>query len=189
MLEPAAPRVIFIGDSGVGKTSLIYRAKYKKFNDGTTPTIGAGITKMETVQNGVNIEYQLWDTAGQEIYRSVVPMYFKGVCGAVLVFSLEDRNSFVNLQSWIDELSKHTELPIPYVVVGNKIDSENQTVTRAEARKWASDRNSFIIFTSAFSSENVDILMEHIVSNFVYPPNFDEAFAKIQNKSEKSSCC
>ena len=187
MVEPSSPRVIFIGDSGVGETSLIYRAKFGKFTDGTAPTIGAGITVMDGVQNGVSIQYQLWDTAGQEIYRNIVPMYFKGVCGAVLVFSMDDKNSFVSLQSWIDELAQNADRPIKFVVVGNKIDKENLVVSHMEARKWASDRNSSIIFTSAYTSENVDILIEYIVENFVYPPNSEAFLTEREIHSKK--CC
>ena len=126
MIETVSPRIIFIGDSGVGKTSLIYRSKYNKFNEGTAPTVGAGITKMEAVQNGVRVEYQLWDTAGQEIYRNIVPMYFKGASGAVIVFSCEDRSSFLHLGSWVEELLSHSERPIKYVIVGNKIDLKDE---------------------------------------------------------------
>ncbi|OHT07188.1 GTP-binding protein ypt3 [Tritrichomonas foetus] len=189
MVEPVTPRIIFVGDSGVGKTSLIYRAKYNKFNEGTAPTIGAGITKMEATHNGVKAEFQLWDTAGQEIYRSIVPMYFKGVCGAIIVFSFEDRSSFLNLGSWIDELLAHSERPIKYVVVGNKIDCLNQTVSQVEARNWANDRKAVIIFTSAITGENVELLLEHVVNNFVFTPMTGDFIPQAELAAQPKSCC
>lgn len=189
MVEPVTPRVIFVGDSGVGKTSLIYRAKNNKFNEGTAPTIGAGITKMEAIHNGIKVEYQFWDTAGQEIYRNIVPMYFHGVCGAIIVFSFDDRNSFLSLGTWIEELTTHCEHPIKYVVVGNKIDSDNQTVSQSEARSWADNMKTVIIFTSAITGENIDLLLDHVLDNFVFPPISGDFVPKIEPASQTNSCC
>jgi small GTP-binding protein len=165
------PRVVFIGDASVGKTSLIYRAKYDTFNDNTSPTVGAGITQVETICNGVQINYQLWDTAGQEIYRSIVPMYFKGICGAILVFSLSDRAAFQHLQSWMEEVCRHADHQIPIVIVGNKTDvpAEPSHVQQAEATKWSATKNLPILFTSASTGANVKFLLDHVLQSFVLP--------------------
>ena len=85
-MNQISPRVIFIGDSGVGKTSLITRGTNDTFNELTSPTIGAGVTPITMTVNGVEVNFQVWDTAGQEIYRSIVPLYFKYAKCAIVVF-------------------------------------------------------------------------------------------------------
>jgi small GTP-binding protein len=161
------PRIIFVGDSSVGKTSLIYYAKNHLFNDSSTPTIGAGITEMHSYQVGQHLEFQFGDTAGQENYRNNVPIYNKGVSGAILVFSMIERQSFLSLENWIDQLLTHSNDGVPVLVCGNKIDLENQTVGREEAEEWAQEKGYPIIFTSAATGENVDILVSHVVTKIL----------------------
>ena len=185
-----SPRVIFVGDSGVGKTSLIHRCKNNKFNETTTPTIGAGITHMESMFNGKEIRYQLWDTTGQEIYRSIVPIYFKGAICAIIVFSLEERQSFVSLQSWVEQLMNHADENIGVVICGNKTDVANPTVSQAEAEKWAQERGYTIIFTSAYTGENVQLLLDHVVANWVGKACVVRTERKIEIKqTDERGCC
>ena len=186
----ASPRVVFIGDSGVGKTSLIHWAKYNKSNEAPATTIGAGITRIETVANGIPIAYQLWDTAGQEMYRSIVPMYFRGVCGIVVVFSLTQRSSFENVENWISEAEAHTD-QVPIIVVGNKCDCSDVSVTQVEARAWGEQRRISMFFTSASTGENVGLLLEHLVKLFVVPAlSGGNAFAnKVEPPNPLSQAC
>ena len=92
-----APRVITLGNSGVGKTSLIYRMKTGQFLEETAPTIGAGVTQVEVTIKANTYPLQIWDTAGQEMYRNIIPIYFKGAVFAILVFSMDDKKSFDDL--------------------------------------------------------------------------------------------
>jgi len=172
MVDPVrSPRVIFVGDTNVGKTSLIHRARYGQFNDSSIPTVAAGLTEMDADHNGVRIAYQLVDTAGQECYRSVVPIYFRDCCGAVIVFSLLDLSSFTNLQFWIDEILKFAKPDLPLVIVGNKVDrpQHDWVVTQQNALGWANERKLTLIFTSALSGDQVPLLIGHIVDTFVVP--------------------
>jgi small GTP-binding protein len=191
MVDPVRhPRVIFIGDSNVGKSSLIHRARYNDFNDGTPPTIGAGVTTMATVHQGVEINYQLLDTAGQELYRSIVPLYFRGVCGAVLVFSILEESSFNNLPAWREEIAKHGAGEIPVVVVGNKVDCPEREwrVSQSGAREWAELQKLPLIFTSASTGERVALLLNHIVFSFVVPSlGVPSEFLTVQ--TEADGCC
>ncbi|EAY17947.1 RAS, putative [Trichomonas vaginalis G3] len=107
-----SPRVIFVGDSGVGKTSIIHYMKFGSFDSHSLPTVGAGWTSMDCYFENKKIEYQLWDTAGQEIYRSLVPIYFKNAIGAIICFSLTDAISFQSLQSWVDQCLSYTANPV-----------------------------------------------------------------------------
>ena len=191
MGDSNSPRVIFVGDSGVGKTSLIHRCKNKKFNETTSPTIGAGITQMQANINGKMREYQLWDTAGQEIYRNIVPIYFKGAICAVVVFSMEERQSFVSLQSWIDQLQIHADEHIGIVLCGNKIDIDSPKVSQVEAEKWAQEHGYTIIFTSACTGENVQLMLDHVVNNWVAKANLVSSDSKVDvsKGKEHRGCC
>ena len=182
------PRVVFVGDSGVGKTSLIHYAKNGTRETHTNPTIGAGITQMSTFYNGETINYQLWDTAGQEIYRNIVPIYFKGAVCAIVVFSLTDPKSFESLESWIEQLQQHAEPNCGIIIVGNKADVENQKVSHDQANKWADERNYNIIFASAYTGENVDLIVDYVCSKYVAKATPIAAIPR-SKMVKKGSCC
>jgi small GTP-binding protein len=185
------PRVIFVGDSGVGKTALIHRAKNNRFNDTTTPTIGAAITDMQVEADGKKIAFQFWDTAGQEIYRKIVPIYFKGISGAILVFSMVERQSFFSLEDWIGELMAHADEHVRIIVCANKIDRDGPKVSREEAEKWARDHGYSILFTSAVTGENVDLLVDHVVARFLGPVEAErvQGSVDIDGKKAGGACC
>jgi small GTP-binding protein len=169
MATGTEPRVIFVGDAGVGKTALIHRMKTKTFKENTLPTLGAGITEMDAIIKGDAVSYQLWDTAGQEIYRNIVPIYFRGAVCAVIVFSIEDPQSFRNLDSWAGQLLNNTDGGVGIVIVGNKIDSENPKIGQPDAEQWAIDRKYPLLWTSAATGQNVDVLVQHIVAQYIEP--------------------
>lgn len=183
------PRVIFIGDSGVGKTSIIHRAKFGVFEAHTVPTIGAGTTTMKFESSDKSIEYQLWDTAGQEIYRNIVPIYFKGAVGAIVCFAMNDPESFKSLQSWVDQLIAHGDNNTGIVIVGNKIDTENVCVDETNARKWAQSNGYTIFFTSALTGQSVDLLLEYIESKFILPSLQSIKVTEGPIEKKKKGCC
>jgi small GTP-binding protein len=190
MTAPPNPRVIFIGDSGVEKTTLIHYAKNHVFNDNPTSTIGAGITEIEAEVDGKMFEFQFWDTAGQEIYRNIVPIYFRGAVGAILTFSMGERQSFLNLNDWAEQLLSHTSENVDVIVCGNKTDLEEFAVDHAEAEKWANDRRYSILFTSARTGENVDALVELVVRRFLAPGNVQfQDFNTGQGAGGRKKCC
>lgn len=189
MKQDYIPRVIFVGDSGVGKTSIISYAKNGKSELTTVPTIGAGTTTMSCTYKDKRAEYQLWDTAGQEIYRNIVPIYFKGAVGAVVTFSLTDITSFNDLQGWIDQLIANADPEVKYCIVGNKIDQQNLKVNEDDAKDWAASRGLEIFFTSAFTGQNIDLLIDYIV-NFMVIPAYTSPTSKTETlKENKSKCC
>jgi small GTP-binding protein len=188
MVTIAQPRVIFIGDAGVGKTALIHRMKTNTFKENTLPTLGAGITHMEAMAANRCIEYQLWDTAGQEIYRNIVPIYFRGAVCAVIVFSIDDRQSFKSVPVWIEQLHSNTETDVGIVVVGNKIDLESNRVQQSDAERWASDRKHTLLWTSAATGQNVGILIEHIVTQHIARAKVVSIGHKERTDAGKSCC-
>lgn len=185
-----SPRVIFVGDSGVGKTSIIHYMKFGSFDSHSLPTVGAGWTSMDCYFENKKIEYQLWDTAGQEIYRSLVPIYFKNAIGAIICFSLTDAISFQSLQSWVDQCLSYTANPVKICIVGNKIDSSSAVVDELNARNWAQEHGFDIHFTSAFTGQNVNMLSTYIAQQIVIPSLTNSASNKTKiNASSKKGCC
>lgn len=190
MTEQISARVIFIGDSGVGKSSLIVRGTNNTFSELTSPTVAAGVTQMSMTINGRETNFQIWDTAGQEIYRSIVPLYFKYAVCAILVFSFEDQKSFQSLNAWIDMLHSNADQEVPVVIAGNKWDIEKKVVELAEAKAWASSRNYPLFFTSAKTGENVHQLFHYVTDTYV-ANSIQRASVTIAGKQAKKEkeCC
>jgi small GTP-binding protein len=157
-----APRVITLGDSGVGKTALIHRMKTGEFLADTSPTIGAGVTAVDVDVEGTKYPLQLWDTAGQELYRNIIPIYFKGAVFAMVCFSVGDHRSFANLDSWLEEIDRHSDPEIGLVIVGTKYDVADKVVSDDAAKRYADDHRLPVLFTSSVSGQGVPELLEHV---------------------------
>lgn len=163
------PRVILIGDSGVGKTSIIGYAAQNVYPELTRPTIGAAVTALSVTVDDEEVPFHVWDTAGQEIYRSIVPLYFKGAVAAIVVFSIDDPKSFRSLNDWIAQLHACTPSHVPAVIVANKCDlpSEHQRVDIDQAAEWASS-NGFPMFkTSARTGTGIKDLLAFVAKSYV----------------------
>ena len=183
------PRVIFIGDSGVGKTSLIARGATDSFNDMTNPTVGAAVTTMKIVVDGKEQNFHIWDTAGQEIYRSIVPLYFKLAVCAIVVFGFDDIQSFHSLNSWIDMLQSNSEYDVPVVIVGNKYDIEEKVVDVKQVKAWASAKKYQTFFTSAKTGEHVKSLFEYVAEQYVKHSQQESSVVLSHGRESKKKCC
>ena len=152
-------RVILIGDSKVGKTSLLYRLKTKTGQlPSTTSTIGVDFHTTTLEVNDVTVNFQLWDTAGQEDFKSITTSFFRNAVAGLLVFDVTNRNSFHHLHEWISEAkaNSHPERKMVLLLVGNKADLEmEREVSYDEAERFASQNNMNYIETSAKNGTNV----------------------------------
>ena len=189
-----APRIITLGDSGVGKTTLIYRMKTGTFLEETSSTIGAGVTAVEVTIKSKTYPLQIWDTAGQEMYRNIIPIYFKGAVFAILVFSVDDKKSFENLDSWLDEIEAHSDPNIGIVLVGNKNDSQNKVIDENTARTYAAEHGLNLLFTSALTGQNVMEILNYIaLENAKKSETLKVPVPGLPEKNEKadkdSKCC
>lgn len=183
------PRIVFIGDSGVGKTSLIYYAKNGTADCNAISTIACGITRIESECDGNTIKYQYWDTAGQDTFRNIVPMYFKGADAAILVYAVNDKDSFDHLNDWLKLLIESTKPDIPVLVVGNKIDLDNKNVDEEEGRNWAISKGYQLIFASAMTGENVNMIQDYVVHKFCQTVNAIPSQNLVTDNKRKSNCC
>jgi len=151
-------KIVFLGKSGVGKTSITLRFCRETFQDGTEATIGASfLTKIMAIKDR-QVKFEIWDTAGQERYRALAPMYYRNADAAVLVYDITDSESFSSLQSWYQELHKNVPNCI-IILTGNKMDLSNERkVSRENAEEFASQKECSLIEVSSKSGENVNEL-------------------------------
>jgi len=125
-------KIIIIGDSGVGKTNILSRYIKNSFSFDTRSTVGVEFGAKKLELNGIKVKGQIWDTAGQERYRSITNTYYKGAKGALVVYDISKRDSFDNVNKWVNELRMNGERDVIIVLVGNKSDLVNERVVSIE---------------------------------------------------------
>ncbi|KAG2006170.1 GTP-binding protein ypt7 [Coprinopsis cinerea AmutBmut pab1-1] len=163
MPRSALLKVIILGDSGVGKTSLMNQYVNKRFSTQYKATIGADFLTKEVDTEERPVTMQLWDTAGQERFQSLGVAFYRGADCCVLVFDVNSAKSFQALESWRDEFliqaSPHDPENFPFVVLGNKvdIDESKRQVTQKRALAWCQAKGNIPYFeTSAKEAINVE---------------------------------
>jgi small GTP-binding protein len=168
-------KVIIIGDHNCGKTSLVGRFTGVDRPMEQQATIGVDFTaKYYTNSRGKRIKLYLWDTAGQEAFRSVVQLYYKNLAGAVLVFDVTSPKTFHSLDYWLKELQTNddNDTPVPMLLLANKIDkTEQRLVGRKEAETFARDNGMLYEEVSVLNNINTDAalsrLFEKIYDEFI----------------------
>lgn len=157
-------KLLLLGDSGVGKTSLMRVFSGDEFSESMLATAGVDF-KLRHIDVGEDaITLQIWDTAGQERFHRITATYYKGAHGIVLVYDVSDRRSFDNVGYWMNNIRQYstpTQMPA-MLLVGNKIDLPNRVVTPEEGRATASQYGSRFIETSAKTCENTNGALETI---------------------------
>ena len=154
-------KVIILGDSGVGKTSLMNQYVNKRFTTQYKATIGADFLTKEVMIDDRLVTMQIWDTAGQERFQSLGVAFYRGADCCVLVYDVTQPNTFKTLDSWRDEFliqaSPRDPENFPFVVLGNKVDLENRAVPTRRAQGWCETKNNIPYFeTSAKEAINVE---------------------------------
>jgi len=163
-------KVIILGDSGVGKTSLMNQYVNKKFSNQYKATIGADFLTKEVMVEDRLVTMQIWDTAGQERFQSLGVAFYRGADCCVLVFDVTMPNTFRSLDSWRDEFliqaSPRDPENFPFVVIGNKIDLENRAVTAKRSQGWCTSKGEIPYFeTSAKEAINVEQAFQTVAKN------------------------
>lgn len=152
--------MVLLGSSGVGKSSLALRFGKNEFRS-TSPTVGCAYVTQMVHLSDVSLRFEIWDTAGQEKYHSVTPLYYRGAHAALLVYDISQRETFIRAQVWLKELEKHY-IPGSTVIwlVGNKGDlAQERQVSLQEGQSLANDRGLFFTETSALSGDQVSKLL------------------------------
>lgn len=203
-------KIVMIGDSGVGKTCILDRFIHNVFNPDRNPSKGVEYHSTTLQKDGQHINVQIWDTLGQEFFRSLTSSYFKGSVGAILVFDLTCIDSFKHLTSWINEFKEKAQPNSVIMLAGNKSDlynskeneeenhSQELRLCKDEIIKFAQENSLTYIETSAKTGENIQMafenLFESILTNLfegVYdvalPSDFENL--QVQEDNQDSECC
>ena len=149
-------KVVVVGSSGVGKTAIVQRLVDGTFCDEGQSTVGVEFKSHSISFDEETMKLSIWDTAGQERFRSVSKAYFRNAVGAILVFSLEDSQSFNELDGWLNDLHALATPNAVILLVGNKADVNDKTVTTSEAEAFAKRHNLEYLETSAKDGLNIN---------------------------------
>ena len=148
-------KIIIIGDSGVGKSSLLKRAVKNSFDNNYQATIGFEFLLMHFKVNDLKLKFQIWDTCGQEMYRSLVQGFYHNSSLAIIVYNVNDKNSFYNISVWLKDLRQHTDHDLPVFLVGNKSDLEKEV--RSDEANSFSKNNNMVYFTECSAKTGYNI--------------------------------
>ncbi|KAG9511023.1 Ras-related protein Rab-10, partial [Fragariocoptes setiger] len=150
-------KLLLIGDSGVGKTSILFRFSDDAFTPTFISTIGIDF-KIKTIElRGKRIKLQIWDTAGQERFHTITTSYYRGAMGIMLVYDITNAKSFDNIQKWLRNIDEHANEDVVKMIVGNKCDMEDRRIiTKEKGEAIAREHGIRFMETSASSNINVE---------------------------------
>ena len=180
-------KVVLLGESGVGKTCIVQRFAKGKFQEDNAATMGATfISKaLDFPELGVTLNFQIWDTAGQEKYRSLASMYYQDASGAILVYDITKKESFDAITYWMSELKTRAPEGIKIAIAANKADLvELEAVKSEEAKKFANDHNAIFQMTSAKDGMGIQEVFTEIakaLGKITPPPPGAKVIADLHN--------
>ncbi|KAJ3447462.1 ras-related protein rab-5c [Anaeramoeba flamelloides] len=171
-------KMVLLGDSSVGKSSLVFKFVKDQFFENQEPTIGASFLTKTIRFSTHEVKLQIWDTAGQERYESLAPMYYRGASGAFIVYDISSPPTFQKAKFWIKELLANGESGVIIFLVANKSDLEHK-VDSVMASKFCEENGLFYIETSAKTGNNVVPVFEEMAKQFEYTPQSKENEEKV----------
>ena len=196
-------KIILIGDTNVGKTSIISKYLTGVFPQpqNSIPTIAAEFaTKIIQIKEGGYIKAQIWDTAGQERYKSITYHHYRKSAGGLIVYDITKRSSFENISVWLKDLRQLADKECIIALIGNKLDivqnnEKKREVTKEEAQSFAYLNHLLFYETSAYNDENINDIFEEILQNIynerrkIYSLSHDNDDKKIKlNVKEQKYC-
>ena len=150
-------KIIIVGDSGVGKSCLSIKASRNYFEDFYSPTVGFEFLTFNVKIEDQNIKLQIWDTCGQEVYRSLISSFYRSASLAIIVYSIDNEESFNNIEKWLNDIKTQSSPDVKIFLIGNKADlDDKRKITREQGEKFSNEHKiSFFTETSAKTGLNV----------------------------------
>jgi len=185
-------QLIIVGESCVGKTSLLYKYTQGTFREQYLSTIGLEYFTSEENVNGINVKVKIWDTAGQEEYKSLTKNYFHNSDGIVVVYDVSLKSSFDKVQEWINSIQEYSDKNVQIVLVGNKIDLERE-VSKEEGEKFAESFEIPFFETSAKEDDSIKNVMKKLIENIINNKDLTKKGEKLSmdknnNNSNNNRC-
>jgi len=191
--RPREVKVVLLGDTGVGKSSLVLRFVTNNFKPYSESTIGASFMSKMIMIDSQPIKFQIWDTAGQEKYHSLAPMYYRGASAAIIVYDITRASTFRTLKTWVTELQQQGPTDIAIAIAGNKADLEPQReITTEAAEQYANEIGAMYLETSAKDDTNVHDIFVQLSKRLPPPPEHEPTNLGTVNMHKPPSngpCC
>jgi len=190
-------KIVVLGESGVGKTSLLLRYVENKFTIATKSTIGSDFLSKEIDADGRPVALQIWDTAGQERFQGLGTSFYRGADGVIFVFDVTRKKTFEELGAWkkafLIQIGQEGNNDFPMLVFANKVDLDDRQVTKKEIQTWASQQNVKFYETSAKESINVETGFEDIARIALAKIKEEDIKYEVvdlnQKKKKDDGCC
>jgi small GTP-binding protein len=183
---------VLVGAAHTGKTSIANLYVYGEFSPNTFPTIQPAFFRKGIQVNGTEVVLEIWDTAGQEQYRALSPLFYRDADVGIVVFDLADSSSFGKCKQWVSDLREARGLDIAIVLVGNKLDLPSiRTVSFESVAQFATSINVETVETSAKTGENVRLLFETVAKLILKRNLLKEAKRPGErlDKAQEDTCC
>ena len=158
-------KILTLGDTMVGKSSIVLRFSEDKFDDKLFSTIGIDFKTKYIKMGDSSVKVLIWDTAGQEKFQNIAKQYYKGANGVLLIYDVGNRKSFERIDYWLKELKENNRIDELFVcLVGNKIDlGDKRVISTEEGEKYSKDNNIYFMEVSAKTGENVNELFSKAI--------------------------
>ncbi|XP_076283611.1 ras-related protein Rab-37 isoform X3 [Lasioglossum baleicum] len=191
-----AHKTILLGDSGVGKTSLLVQFDTGRFQHGNfAATVGIGFTNKVVVVDDTSIKLQIWDTAGQERFRSVTHAYYRDAHALLLLYDVTNKTSYDNIRAWLSEIREHANEDVVIMLLGNKSDcGTERVVKREDGERLAQEYKVPFMETSAKTGLNVELAFLAVARDLKAKKSDDPDDTKfnvqdyVRRQSQRSSC-
>ena len=159
-----AKKILLIGDVDVGKTSILTRYFNNNFSEVTESTIGIEFKTKMFIRDNLSIKLQIWDTSGQERFKSITQNYFRDADGLLYVFDVTNENSFKSIENWLKMSNDNNNKDFIKILIGNKTDLEGRSITKEEMEKFKNENSMDKLFEiSAKDNKNISEMFEIIV--------------------------
>ena len=188
--------ILLVGDANVGKTSILLKYTENFFPNQYQATIGVEY-KMKIIKlNNMNIKLQIWDTAGQERYKSIAKNFFHSANGVFLVFDITNKQSFENLNKWIEDVKENSPKDCKYIIIGNKSDlSDQRTISTFEIDNFVKEKKSSYFEVSAKNDEGLNEAFINLSKEIIKDKNQEEIYQFYGHKNSiiiegsNKKCC
>ena len=187
-------KVVLIGDSGVGKTNIILRYLKNEFDSNSISTIGTTFGVKELIKNKKTYNLNIWDTTGQEIYRSVTKLFIQGAKIVILVYCINNKNTFKSLDFWYNSIIEICGEDVILAIVGNKTDLFDQEddnpdfISEEMGQKYAVTKKAFFKLVSAkIDKKGIDSLFEQLLDEYIKKYDSTASVTKVIEKEVKNN--
>jgi small GTP-binding protein len=190
-------KILLIGDSSVGKTSVLLRYIDGNFDPESRSTIGVDFKVATLDVAGKNVKLQLWDTAGQETFRTIVSSYYRGAHGVIFVYDVTAEQTFTSIERWLSEATSNLRQKVPMLLIGNKIDLQDQrTIPTEQGAKFAEAHGMEFLEASALLNTNIREAFDRMAHSLVKatrvepkPEGAKKIVAGSSIKKKGGGCC